>query len=268
MNGKIKTFWALIFLISACSFKISEKHLSLGNNFEQRGQYKRALEEYQKVININEKPQLVNSALEKSAFINFRYIRDYQKAVELFKEVYEKSPEQDKKIQAMEMLSEIYSEYLNDTNASLEWQTKLFNDFGKHLKNADQQYLAYSEKLIESARYNRAIVVYDEFLKKFPAHSETPRVMIHKGEAYAALGETDEAKKAYQEIVETFSNNPDKRSLVAEAYYGLGMSFERDDNLDKALDFYEKSLDDYPNREVVEIKISGINRRKKLRGLR
>jgi tetratricopeptide (TPR) repeat protein len=98
--------------------------------------------------------------------------------------------------------------------------------------------LKQAQQLERDGALQRAVKVYQDFLKQFPDHTQATEANYRLGKAFDALGQVEEAVAALKQVTATgkkFKNRPD-------AFYLLGKLYASDKKYDEAIAAYEKML--------------------------
>ena len=265
--GKIKKTFEyflktmLPLLLIACSLNLIDKHWNLASTYFRSGQYKRALSEYDKVLKLNPSFDKEINALRQKAIILHKHLRRYQEAIDVYFQLAKKSRLDQEIVSSLRQIAEIYAFNLGNYPEANKVFLEIVNKYDYEFRSADKFIQDWAAMLYESGQFRDAAKKIAEFRNYFPGHDDTPRSYLEEARAYLAAQEVEEAKKIFLKIVELFVGDSANADLLAEAYFGLGNVHEDRDELKKSLEYFEKSLEFYPNREVVELKIRGLKRR-------
>ena len=264
-----RTFLGLLLssAIFACAIGVSEKHMQLAEEFVRQGKFLSAIEEYSRVVNYGGRSVLAINAQKQIALVYEQYLKDFPRAIRAYRDAYQRSSDKRVKMEARWAIAKIYADRLENPVAAAEEFEALYKDEAKFEKEGAEILLSWAKALMDCSRFNEAANVLVEFRKNYPGHKAGPRALLQEGQARLADRRPEPAKDNFQEIINRFSGQEGYNSLVSEAYYGLGNTFEMKDQLDAALTAFRQSLAMYPNRAVVELKIQRVEKRKKERKL-
>ena len=90
-----------------------------------------------------------------------------------------------------------------------------------------------SEKLEE---YPKALEHYSRVVQDFPRSERAPSCLLRIAQVNKQQQSIDEAEKAYQTIVDNYSENQE----ISDAYYGLGLLYRDSERLDEAVESFSK----------------------------
>jgi tol-pal system protein YbgF len=95
-----------------------------------------------------------------------------------------------------------------------------------------------------AGRYDLAIQGFQAFIQAFPRTPNAANAQFNIGMSYYNQGNKwNEAREAFERVI---SDYPQQVDRVAEAYYKLGQSFERLNQIDNAKRAYETLVQKYP----------------------
>jgi tetratricopeptide (TPR) repeat protein len=263
MSGALAT----ALMLSACSLGVTDQQWKLADSYLQQGQYLRAVEEYSRIVNLEQKGPMAVKAQEQIAYIYEQQLKDYPRAIRALRDVYRRAEDMPFKLKARVQIAKIYSDRMGDFIASAEEYEMIFKEFGDQLTEGADLYIAWAEALMEASRFDDAAARLSQFQTKFPGHKDGPKALFLLAQAHLAGRNYELAVETFREVIRKFTGIDGYVSMVAESYYGLGMSFEGMDDLSQALEAYKASLTTYPNPKVVELKIDRLLKRKKERRL-
>lgn len=254
---------ALTSLLVSCGPSLVERQMNLAEQYLRQGHYEKAIEEYTRVTNLSKADSIAIKAHENIANIYRTHLRQPQRAIRSYRGIVLMTTDPVKKKDAELAIASIYNDDLNNAaQAAIEYQY-IYEKLPLTQDETAKVLLLWSEALTDSSQFMPAVVRYREFIVKFPQHADLMKARIGLGQSLLAANQIDEAEKVFKELVEALSNSDQKRGLLGEAYYCLGNVYEYREDFNKALEAYGKSLEWYPNREVVEMKIRGLRSRLK-----
>lgn len=263
---KVK-FLLMALLFGACSLGSGDQKWKLAQSYIVQKQYLRAIEEYSRIVNHEQKGLLAIKAQRQITLIYENHLKDYPRAIRSEREIYRRSNDPKVRLQVRIRVADIYLHRLGDFNAASDEYENIFTDFGYEFSGAPDLLLKWADALMENANFKEASVKYHEFQSKFPGNPQGPRVLFLEAQAYLADEKYEIAIESFRKLIRNYGQAKGYEGFVAESYYGLGMAFEAQDDLAKALAAYRSSLARYPNPRVVEVKIERLQKRKKERRL-
>jgi tetratricopeptide (TPR) repeat protein len=101
----------------------------------------------------------------------------------------------------------------------------------------------------------RAIKMYSELDRKFPGSRAAANALFSMGNLYYGLNDFDRSIQAYESFLNASGIRKDFKSM---AYNGLGYCYDAKKDLDKALEFYEKSIQNAAGGAVLSATYSNI----------
>ncbi len=244
-----------------------EQQWKLASSYIDQAQYLRAIEEYTRIVNLEQKGDLAIKAQRQITLIYEKHLEDYPRAIRSEREVYRRSEDPRVKREARAKIAEIYSNRFGDFVAASDEYEKIFEESGYIFPKAPELLIAWGDSLMESGNYSSAALRFSEFRSKYPGQVQGPRVLFQEAQAYLADQKYEVAIESFRELIRNYKGTEGYDGFVAESYYGLGLSFEAKDDLEKALEAYRSSLAKYPNPKVVEVKIERLQKRKQERRL-
>jgi tetratricopeptide (TPR) repeat protein len=117
-------------------------------------------------------------------------------------------------------------------------------------------YLSMGKNEASLINFNKAYEISIDFLGK--DSSKTVPIMLNLGVLYNVMGKDEDAEKILskcEEICITNKMNPE----LANTYYNLGNLFAKMKNVEKARDYYKKSLEIYENLKIEIEKLAFIH---------
>ncbi len=253
--------FSLALWLGACSVNVNEKHWNLAEQYAQQGQFLRAIEEYTRVVNFGQKSPLAIRAQMSIAQIYDEQLKDYPRAIRAWRDVLRRSDDSGVKIQSRIAVAQIYMNRMENPLAAAEEYSIVLKENPDIGADGPKILLSLARALLDASRYSDAAEKFKLFLANYPGHQENARVLYELGRAYLSGGKLLLAKTTFQELIAKLEGRPGQSSLVAEAYFGLGETYESMEDMKMALEAYKQSLATYPNKEVIELKIDRISKR-------
>ncbi len=192
------------------------------------------LGEYEDMFNVL-KETLVIDPLNKEALKRINtatiFTKKYEESIDFHKKLIDSTPYN---YMAWFNIGQIYtvlSEY-EEAIDSLEYSFLINPDF-------EDGYLEYSDLCNQIGKYNKATVVYEEYLELFDGDSELYVNLIY---AHLKLKNFDKAERYAIESIKTDSYND-------EAYFLLGKVYKSNKRWEKALNAFHKAIEIEDERE-------------------
>gem|GEM_PF-1061724 len=259
---------AVVGFTASCTLGVSDQQWKLAQSYVQQGQHLRAIEEYSRIVNLEQSGDMAVKAQTQIALIYEQQLKDYPRAIRAYRDVYRRAGEDvPSRLKARTEIAKIYAGRMGDFQAAVEEFEIIFKEFGYQITDGPELMIARAEALMEASRFEEAAIVLSEFRDHFPGHKEGPRSLFLQAQTFLAAQKNDLAIENFRDIIRRFIGVEGFENMVAESYYGLGIAFEAKDELENALEAYRSSLQKYPNPKVVELKIERLQQRKKERRL-
>ena len=108
----------------------------------------------------------------------------------------------------------------------------------------------------KEAKYDEAIVLYQQFLEKNPTLYQ---IQASIGDCYKEKGEFDKAIEIYNKVLEEVKTDAVLgKEMAAKALAGIGSCYLKQNKLQEAQDFFKKSIDNSPNDEILAYNVGEI----------
>ncbi len=220
------------------------------------GQYLPAVEAYSRLINTFPESPHVPGCQYKIAFIYNMYLDDPTGAMNAYSTLLYMFPKSPEAILARADRARIFSGLGDHMGAIEEYQWLLEN--GPDDKNDGFRYDLAME-YIKINDFGQARIELEELLTKTPSTPLAPGSYYQLANTYYLEGSLEKAVEAYDEVVSRFKGHP----VSLEARFSKAAVLEEAGRLKEALKLLKELEDEYPNREVVKIRISSTEERLK-----
>ncbi len=191
--------------------------------------------------------KLIFFARENTKKIIFIALGIFAIAVAISLYAYLSNKAEDKLANLTQTYQEKYQTELENSNPQEAFQ-KVQSDFESMLdKYAGTEGInlsrkTYADICYDAGQTDRAVELYQKILNSFDKNPELKNtIALSLGYAYMQNKEPESARKYFEQIV---AGNEDY--LKAEAYYNLGLIYEKSGETDKSKQAYEKIVSDYP----------------------
>ena len=243
----------------------------MAESFVERGAYLKAIEEYSKIVNLEQSSNLRIRAQKEVGRIYKDHLQDYPRAIRSYRNLYHWTSDLEVRSEARLEIAKIYSEKLNQFEDAAKEYKILYEEWArKREKEGPQVLMALSQSLMDAGLYAQAAERFSEFRKKYSNHPKKQSALFFQAQSYMLAKKYPQAISKYKELL----NSPEGKNLEdisenlrAQALYGIGLSLEFQDQLEEALQSYEKAIKGYPNPRVIEVKINRLKKRKRERNL-
>ncbi len=244
----------LITLITACSkdgaliiFERAEKFLGNGN-------YVRALETYNHLADKHPESTYAPTSKYKIGLIHYIYMGDKQRALEAYFSLILMYPESKDIAFARKDMAEIYSNDGDHRRAIGEYQWFIENSTGPERDDFHYHIAMEYQKLSD---FKQAIIELQDILKDSPFTPIAPKLYYQIATNQYLDGNLNEAIDTYDRLVSLYPEN----HLSLEARLGKAIAMEEQDRLIEAKEILRSLEATYPNKDVIKVRLSWINKR-------
>ena len=243
----------LSFLLVSCTSDFEK-----GEAFLKEGKYHSSVEMYYSFVREHPKNRMVTQALFKMGDINYQYIGDTQRGLRYFTELVNNYPIDKFTVLAQQRVAEIYKDKLNDCDRAIVEYQKLI-DWDPNSESAPYFLYQIGSCYMQLRNYPQALIEFETILKTYPQSEYLGDTIYQIGNINYINSEYEKALKYYSMVISQYQNS----KYLPQAKFGLANCYEDLEDFDKALSMYNELLSDYPSKRVVEIRIAGIQERKK-----
>lgn len=182
----------------------------LGATYQEIGQLSKAAAPLQKLISDYRTSELYNQALIRLGLISYNQgNREY--AINYYKQVFANNPTPEEANLALTALEEIY---VDDLGQADQYFAFLETIPGYKVDNFARDSINFraAEAQFENANYDRAVVAFTDYIRRFPTGRYLLVANFHRAESYAVLQQYSEALRDYEYVV---SQGPSRYYLKA-----------------------------------------------------
>lgn len=208
-------------------FQLGETYLATNNPDQAAGAFSSLTSKYSQK-SVYELPSIM-----KLGLINYNR-GNISAAMDYYKLVLNRNPNPTLRTEAMIALEEIYIQDLADAQGFISYMDSIPGfKFGAFTKDSLTYHLGYN--LYINTNYDKAILAFDDYLKRFPEGFYRPDALYHRADAYSLQKDYLKAFKDFEELIKIeynpyFERALDKASLIA---------YNSVQNFGKALTYYE-----------------------------
>jgi len=224
-------------------------------HLEER-KYPEALNEFESAVRYAPKSKEGLEAAEKGGETALFHSTEFQRAVFFFRSIVLNSSDLADITEAQKKIADIYYEKLGDyAQAILEFQRVLQSKLGPMEEQAIEMKIAKS--YFYMANFEQAIFEATHFMQKHPKSSFIFEANMLIGNSYLALKQHDKAIQTFDKIEKYYADY--KESY--QATINKALAYEEKDDFNRALATLESARGKYPQLDILEVKIRGLQRR-------
>ncbi len=110
-------------------------------------------------------------------------------------------------------------------------------------------------QLFSDGKYQEALSAYQEFLVKNP---EFYQLHLNIGNCHKELGQNDLAIAEFNKVIDAAKDEEKDKALKAKGYAAIGEIYLKDQDIDKATEFFQKSIALSPKDEILAYNVAEI----------
>jgi TolA-binding protein len=233
LQGKIQTLQSLLSKFSQSAYA-DDAIYETGNAWMALNQYRKAEEQYNRILTQHSRSMYVPRARLNLALILFNENKDAE-ALAAYKKVVSEHPGTPEAASALVSIKNLYVNQGNAEGYLAYLRTVPFADISPD----EQEKIFYeaAEQLFRKGDYEKASRELDHYLKRYPEGSNVLAATFYKAESDYRLKRTDQALAGYERILANPANPFSERSLLRAAT----LYFEKKE--------YEKAAEHYARLE-------------------
>lgn len=248
-------FLHVLLLASLCACTLtSDFHRA--DALVREGKFYSGVEYYVSFVEKNPDHPNAPQALLEVGKIQENILSEPDEAMQTYRSLVQLYPVTDTTIEAQERLAKLLKNQKNFYQKALTEFDKLIRAVPNHPRAAFFQ-LEIAECYTLLHQYQQADLEFETLLSRYPSFEKLDEVWFKKANNNYIAGRYEQALDDYERIIEDFEGS----KYHTEALFGMGSTYEEMDRFDKAKAYYEKVKDDYPSPKVVEIRLSGLQKR-------
>jgi tetratricopeptide (TPR) repeat protein len=250
---------AVVMLVSGCSNSLAGRYKRANDLFEEKD-YEKAVEEFLKLARLAPADTIGLAALRKAGDTYYLYLKKYEHALRAYYLYVERSENPVEAFKVQEQIAEIFFLHLEDwQNAIVEYDKLIMNKgFGQVI---DRFQFRVAQSYQNLGQFEQSVIEFDEFLTDYPNSELLARAWFESAVSCHQQKKYDDALKRYKKVLEIANG----QSIATEAQFGIANVYEDKEDLNTAINMYRELMDLYPNRAVIEMKLKGATKRRRLR---
>jgi len=230
----------------------SRAQFMIGNLYNLRGDWARAVSEYEKVTDLYPLSRL---GLSTPIYIAQQYQRrkdeslaekSYDRAIRNYEKIISEYSGTSVVPRIMEYLALAYLNQGKWEEAIKVWE-KISNEYSQS-PEAAKSLLSSGEIYAKQIRdLEKAIKAYEEFVEQYPQSKVINQVKFQIGKLYLDKGDTEKAKETFVNIIKEY---PKEKELCANTMYLLAICYEKEGDSAKTVGQLRQLRQDYPNTKL------------------
>lgn len=256
-NKKIHVivFLAVMLMILSCSQDPVESQYRRGEALFEKGEFHSAVEVFRKIATYTPDSSWAPEALYQSGLVNYLYLKDYEEAVDDFAHLVYYYPRNKNAFDAQAKIVEIYVNKLDDPMQAIIELRKLIEKYPSH-DGMDQYQYMLAQCYYQLRDFDQVRLEYLILIDSYPNSELIPEVYYNIANTYFIEG-GGKLEKAIEYYQRVIDEYP-KSEFVHDSRFYIAAATEEEGDLEEAKRLYEELLLTYPNPRVVELRIEGI----------
>ena len=258
-NGKRCFFFVVLLAwtlaLLSCSQDPVESQYRRGESLFEKGEFSSAVEVYRKIATYTPDSSWAPEALYQSGLINYLYLKNYEEAVDDFAHLVYYYPKSKNAFDAQAKIVEIYVNKFDDPMQAIVELRKLIEKYPNHDKMDRYQYML-AQCYYQLRDFDQVRLEYLILIDSYPNSDLVPEVYYNIANTYFIEG-GGKLEKAIEYYQRVIDEYP-KSEFVHDSRFYIAAATEEEGDLEEAKRLYEELLPTYPNPRVVELRIEGI----------
>ena len=231
-----------------------ERDFQQGQELVEQGDYPAAVALFQGIYQRHPTFHLAPQALFQAGEVLNLFEQRYPEALLAYLMVEKDYPETAVAHKARRQVAEIYKYRLRDyAKAVVAYQRLL--DGG--VTDGDRIQYELADSYFRLNNFEQARIEFESLLKNWPKSALVPEVRYRIATVYVLEGNLQAAETAFRGVIHDWPDNP----FALEARLGLAGALEEGERLLDALQVLEQLRGVYPNKEILEKRISQVQER-------
>ena len=208
---------------------------ALGATYQEIGQLAKAVPPLLRLVeSYRSSTDLLNPALMKLGLISYN-LGDLEKAITYYKQVFANNPDTEESGLALAALEEIYVDDLGQADAYFSFLETIP---GYRVDNFAKDSISYkvAETQFENGSYERAVLSFSEYLRKFPNGRFVLEATYFRGESNAVMEEYSEALPDYIAVSQKGTSKYYQKALQKAAV----IAYNHEEDFTTAFSLYQQ----------------------------
>jgi TolA-binding protein len=219
------------------------------------GEYQAAVSQYFDLVKRHPSSPKADDALYWAGVTQFLYLGETEKALLTLRLLLKTYPLRDMAPPAQWYIAQIYELGYSDYGRAIEEYRKAAAYSNSDVR--EKSLFSVAECLFRVGKIQEARETWMQQVAEFPNGPESRLAYFRLGTAAFSKGELDLSEKFYRKALEHTAD----REILIKAKFALAECLEMGDRLTEALALYKELEPQYPNPEVIQIKIRALEKR-------
>lgn len=249
----------VLLIISSCTLNRTREDLLLAEKMVKKEKYPAAVHIYNKIAEKQPFSIEGQQALYNAATVYEMYLNNPKEAEQVYRLLLKRTKNKDLQEKTYKKLANLYLRVFRDYEKSIEAYTKLLEQNNNPEKAAEYSYLIGRSYFLASS-FQNAIKIFEQVVERYPNSEYAKKANLQIGNSFSSMSDCKSAESHYKTVM-----NYADSYLVNMATFGLATCYEEMDQLDEAYRLFSSIEETYPNKDVIQLKLRKIKRRRILR---
>ncbi len=245
------------FICVGCTNR-EEKIYNEAENQIQKGHFRIAVSELEKVIQRSPSSDFGIKAIREAARVTFFEIKDFKKASEFFKLLLLYSKDAQERVQAQKQIADIYFNQLNDYPRAVIEINKYISMIHDPEEKAKYK-ISLARAYYYQNNFSQAENEVNEFLRQADDEKLIFELLILKGNIALAEKNLNKAIEIYSKVLKDFPVLAQKENVALT----LAICYEENKEFKKAIETLEILKKSHPMPEYIDVRIKRLSERQK-----
>ena len=250
----------ITFLTSACGPGQGEDYFNRADAYCEKGRFEKAVQTYEKYLKKFPDGPWHDRALFRSGEVLYYALGDRAGAVRNFSQLVTQHPASEYAYQAREIMAGVFRDEINQYQQAILEYKWLISQRPDSEKAPGFQF-EVAQCYLLAGDYENAVLEFGRLLEAYPDSELVERTIDELGSTYMILDRPDTALFIFSSFIRKFPSS----SMRPAVEFKIGNALEETYRFDEALKIYNNLLGRYKNKKAVEIRMAGVEERRKLR---
>lgn len=250
--------FSLLFVLVACTERRQGGLVHEAEQFISNGKHTEAAAVLRRAIALDPESKTAVRAMYKLGFLLEGYLQDYEGALMSYQEYSRLSKDSVSRYEVLKRVANLYFEYLNDAQKAAETYEKILELSPDSLEK-DFLRFRMGASFFRDNEFDKARQQYQVLLQDFPKSQYAARARFETANAYYMEAKYDVALEAIKQVLRNHAGS----DYAIEAQFLMAQCYEHMDKLSDALATYQSVRDNYPSKQVIDLRLTSLQKRMK-----